>query len=160
MIQEPASYVPEPSLLFPYDNLDSEFIFQVMESFQGPCDNSPLQNGTSHELVNPFGASYDTLRGLDEYQISKIALKIHDLMLDLDVYLDQWNGTYPRLTIGDTEIIRLTIFRAHAEHARLVDIGEWRRNLTMLGISDAPAATRIVSFSDAGWTNTRVNGNL
>ncbi len=160
MIQEPTPYVPEPSLLFPYDNLDSEFIFQVMESFQEPCDNSPLQNGTSHELVNPFGASYDTLRGLDEYQISKIALKIHDLMLDLDVYLDQWNGTYPRLTIGDTEIIRLTIFRAHAERARLVDIGEWRRNLTMLGISDAPAATRIVSFSDAGWTNTRVNGNL
>ncbi|PBK93497.1 hypothetical protein ARMGADRAFT_1079805 [Armillaria gallica] len=89
MIQEPTPYVPEPSLLFPYDNLDLEFIFQVMESFQGPCDNSLLQNSTSNELINPFSASYDTVRGLDKYQMSKIALKIHDLMMDLDVYLDQ-----------------------------------------------------------------------
>ncbi|PBK61978.1 hypothetical protein ARMSODRAFT_981153 [Armillaria solidipes] len=145
LIQEPVPYIPEPSLLFPCDNLESEFVFQVMETFQGPCDNSPLQNGSANELINPFGTSFNTLRGLDEYKISKIALKIYDLIMDLDVYLDQWNGTYPRLTISELEIIRLTIFCAHAERARLVDIGEWRRNLIMLGVSDAPAATRIIN---------------
>ncbi|KAK0435519.1 hypothetical protein EV421DRAFT_1740173 [Armillaria borealis] len=127
LIQEPAPYVPEPSILFPCDNLDSEFVFQVMETFQGPCDNSPLQNGSANELINPFGASFDTLRGLDEYKISKIALKIYDLIMDLDIYLDQWNGTHPHLTISELEIIRLTIFR----------------------VSDTPAATRIINREDA-----------
>ncbi len=73
--------------------------------------------------------------------------------MDLNVYLNQWNRMYPHLTIGELELSRLTIFRAYAECARLVNISEWRHNLIMAGILNAPAATMIVSFSDAGWTN-------
>ncbi|KAK0445052.1 uncharacterized protein EV420DRAFT_1648572 [Desarmillaria tabescens] len=159
LIYEPAPALDRLPLPFPSEGFDSEFTFEVMKCFQGPCDNSPLQNGSGNELVNPFGAAYDSLQGLDEYKIATLALKIHELIMDLDVDLDQWDGMHPRLTGKDLDSICLIIFRAHTERARLIDIGEWRRNLIMQGIADAPASTRIVSFSDAGWTNTRVNGN-
>ncbi len=131
---------------FTLDN--NQYVYQVLEMFHGPVDNSPLQH-VRNELVNPFHPSYDSLRSVDEYKISTLALKIYDLITDLDVQLDQWKENQPKLSQAELKKVRITIFRAHAERSRLLDTREWGRYLVMQGVADAPAHTHIVSFSDA-----------
>ncbi len=55
---------------FTLDN--NQYVYQVVEMFHGPVNNSPLQH-VQNKLVNPFHPSYDLLRGVDEYKISTLA---------------------------------------------------------------------------------------
>ncbi|PBK86371.1 hypothetical protein ARMGADRAFT_1086548 [Armillaria gallica] len=107
-------------------------------------------------------SSYDSLQGVNKYKISTLALKIYDLITELDVCLDQWRETQPRISQAELEKICITIFRAHTECYILKDTGDWGRYLIMQGVVDTPASTCIVSFSDAdlGITGTHTDSQI
>ncbi|PBK90539.1 hypothetical protein ARMGADRAFT_1082793 [Armillaria gallica] len=128
----------------PFSIVENQYVYQVLETFCGPIDNSPLQH-VRNELVNPFNPSYDSLRGVNEYKISTLALKIYDLITELDVHLDQWRETQPRISQAELEKIRITIFRAHTKRYVLEDTGDWGRYLIMQGVADTPASTCIIA---------------
>ncbi|SJL01185.1 uncharacterized protein ARMOST_04503 [Armillaria ostoyae] len=107
----------------PFSLVDNQYIYQVLQTFSGPVDNSPLQH----------------------YKIATLALKIYDLITELDVHLDQWRETQPRISQAELKKIRITIFHAHTEHYRLEDTGDWGRYLIMQGVADMPASTRIIA---------------
>ncbi|PBK94061.1 hypothetical protein ARMGADRAFT_1029888 [Armillaria gallica] len=128
----------------PFSIVKNQYVYQVLETFHGPINNSPLQH-VHNELVNLFNPSYDSLRGVDEYKISTLALKIYDLIMELDVRLDQWRETQPRISQAELEKIHITIFRAYTERYILEDTGDWGRYLIMQGVVDMPASMCIIA---------------